>query len=172
MRNKNEELLPYYEKAKHMLHYNQKTGLFFKWINTRNEYVQVGRVATTGHSQIGITINKKRRHLMSHRLAWYIYHGELPCDMIDHKNRNKLDNSIDNLRLCTNQENQFNTTKQCNNKTGFKGVYWYDRYKKYRASIIINGKNISLGNFDCPKKASEAYQAKAREMHGEFYHEG
>jgi len=168
--NKNKELLPYYERAKELLSYNPDTGVFTKFIKRSNSEKEVGRVDSRGYSQIGITLNEIQKRLSSHRIAWFVIHGELP-EIIDHIDKNPSNNSIKNLRSCTNRENQFNSRKQINNTSGYKGVCWNKKNKKFVAQIRKNGKPVHLGSFDCPKEASKAYEAKAKELHGEFYME-
>ena len=171
--NKNEELLPYYEKAREDLNYDRTTGIF-TWRVSNSKRVKIGNFAGylnhNGYRQIKATINGKPKHLLAHRLAWFIYYGELP-NTIDHINGMKDDNKITNLRSCTHQQNSFNTGKQTNNKSGYKGVSWYNSRGSWRAQIHHNGKVIHLGYFNSAKEASEAYQTKAKELHGEFYAE-
>jgi len=88
--------------------------------------------------------------------------------MIDHINLNKLDNRRENLRVCTHQQNQFNTTKRSDNTSGFKGVYFDKQNQKFRASISIDGKNKYLGLFDTAEDAHECYKQAALKHHGEF----
>ena len=66
---------------------------------------------------------------------------------VDHINRNKLDNRMQNLRIVTNQQNQFNRPLNSNNSSGFTGVYWNRDCQKWCAQITINGKTISGGLF-------------------------
>ena len=71
--------------------------------------------------------------------------------IIDHKNRDKLDNQVSNLRVVSYQQNNFNT-----NAKGY-----YKENNKYRARIVVNGKQITLGYFDTTEEATNAYkQAK------------
>lgn len=75
-------------------------------------------------------------------------------------------NFDENLRVCTDRQNNHSRDKYVNNTSGFKGV-WLDR-NKYRASIKVDGKTIHLGTFPTPEDAARAYDAKARELFGEF----
>lgn len=83
-----------------------------------------------------------------HRLVWFYHTGEWPVMQLDHINRIKDDNRIENLRECTSKENQQNTDLQKNNTSGFKGVGWYKKYNKWCAKIKVDGKYIFLGYFE------------------------
>ena len=165
--NKNAELLPYYEKAKELLNYNPETGEL-TWNKTVSSRAVKGSVAGSdkGNGYKRIKINNKS--ILAHRFVWFIHHGELP-HIIDHIDGNPSNNRIENLRQCSQSENGINRTKQKNNKSGFKGVSRVTKRNKWKAKIGHKGKAIHLGLFDCPKEASRAYEAKARELFGEFY---
>lgn len=90
--------------------------------------------------------------------------------IIDHANMNTLDNTKDNLRICSIKENVRNRNKQKNNTSGYKGVYKRrDRkLRPYNAFIHVNRKKINLGTFDNPNDAAKAYNKAAVNYHGEF----
>lgn len=88
---------------------------------------------------------------------------------VDHINGNKLDNRRSNLRICRRNENSRNKTKQKNNTSGYKGVSWNRRDKKWVAYISINGKHIFLGSFNLAVDACNAYEKVAKELHGDFF---
>ena len=81
---------------------------------------------------------------------------------VDHRNHNGLDNRRCNLRICTNTENMFNR-RRLNSKSGFLGVTWFKRLKKWRASI-----HLTIGYFDSKEEAAKAYDQAARKLFGEF----
>ena len=90
---------------------------------------------------------------------------------MDHKQtKETLDNRKENLRLATQNQNQHNRKKSSNNTSGFKGVSRNAKCHKHpwRASIMINKKQINLGVFSTAEEASEAYRKAANELHGEF----
>lgn len=75
----------------------------------------------------------------------------------DHINRNRLDNRKDNLRISNKQQNGFNRDKNKNNISGFKGVTWHHKNKKWIAQIMINGINKYLGSY---QKIEDAIKAR------------
>ena len=89
-----------------------------------------------------------------------------PDKVVDHVNGDTLDNRKENLRLATRAENLRNRPKERSNTSGYKGV-WRNK-KRWAASITYEGKQYHLGTYDTPEEAAQAYDAGAREYHGEF----
>ncbi len=89
---------------------------------------------------------------------------------IDHINRNTLDNRRINLRLVTNQQNQFNRKLSKSNTSGFKGVSFQPQHstKPWRAFINIGKKKKHIGYFSTPIEAGEAYDEAATVYYGVF----
>ena len=83
----------------------------------------------------------------AHRLIWLYHFGSFPSNQIDHKDHNRLNNSINNLRDVTHKENGKNRSKQKNNTSGITGVCWHKRLEKWIASGVFDGKRIHLGCF-------------------------
>jgi hypothetical protein len=108
-----------------------------------------------------------KRHL-AHRVAWFLYYGNWPDQMIDHINGNRSDNRIKNLRLASSSQNQLNRGKSTNNTTGHKGVSYHAKRRHWQAMISINGRNKFLGNFATAEEAADAYNKAALKHHGEF----
>ena len=103
-----------------------------------------GSIRKDGYVQIMID----REFYLAHRLAWFYITEEWPTEQIDHKNRNKADNSFSNLRLATNKQNGENLPLFCTNSSGYRGVSWDTARKKWRAQIKHHQQNIYLGRFD------------------------
>lgn len=89
-------------------------------------------------------------------------------EAVDHINRDRLDNRIKNLRICTIGQNNCNRGKQKNNTSGYKGVTWDKKNKKWQASIQWLGKAHKVGRYKTAKQASLAYNKMAKIIHGEF----
>ena len=101
---------------------------------------RAGTLHRDGYRRIMI----KRKSYLEHRIIYLMHNPNWDItklsQQIDHINRDRDDNRIENLRLVTHQENQFNQNA--------RGYSYCKRVKKYRAYITIDGKDINLGNFD------------------------
>ena len=92
-----------------------------------------------------------------------------PADkLVDHINGDKLDNRKANLRLCSHSENMKNYPRPKTNKSGYVGVYWHKKNKRWCASIALNGKNKLVGCFLDKESAAFARDEAAKKHHGEF----
>ena len=89
---------------------------------------------------------------------------EFTCD---HINNNGLDNRRENLRICTNQQNQWNRKVSAKNSSGILGVHRHSKIDKWIAQIRINGKAKHLGSFDSLEDAAKA-RLEAEKYRGEF----
>jgi hypothetical protein len=109
-----------------------------------------------GYLDCQITVDGIPRHFLKHRLVilahnptWDIFDVS-PSNCIDHQNHTRDDNSNENLRVVTHQQN-------CFNQSGVKGYSWDKARKKWVASIMLNGKRINLGGFETEEDAHNAY---------------
>lgn len=87
---------------------------------------------------------------------------------VDHRDNNGLNNSRDNLRICTHGQNNRNKSAPKRNKTGYKGVHFFKRDETYQAYITINRKRIHGGYFKTAIEAAKKYNELAIKYHGEF----
>ena len=129
-------------ELKRNVKYNSKTGHFTRKIAHGGS--KIGDIAgCKKDGYIEISINDISYY--AHRLAWLYVHGYFPEYGVDHKDRIKHHNWIDNLRESTQQCNTRNTGNFKHNKSGVKGVY--AKGEKWIAQIKVNKKGYGLGTF-------------------------
>lgn len=107
------------------------------------------------HSKGYRVLGFKNKNLYLHRVVYAVKHGKLP-PMLDHINRKRDDNRLSNLRESSALHNQTNRNLSKLNKSGYRGVYFYDR--KWKAQLRINGKRYNLGTYESKEKAVRAVQ--------------
>lgn len=91
---------------------------------------------------------------------------------VDHRNGNTLDNTRDNLRICTVAQNNANRGPLPSNSSGFKGVSvkrsHHPKGRPFEARITHNNKSITIGYFSTAEQAARAYDTIALRLQGEF----
>ncbi|MDR3560474.1 MAG: HNH endonuclease [Negativicutes bacterium] len=157
------------KELKNILDYNPETGIF-TWKVNRGSHNCKGKAAGSIDRKGYLRIKLGNKNYRLHRLVWFYVYGEWPPDEleIDHKNHIRSDNRIDNLRLATDLETAHNQVRNKRNTSGFKGVCWKPKNKKWYARIVVNRKRISLGLYDSAEKAHRAYCEAADKYHGEY----
>jgi hypothetical protein len=85
----------------------------------------------------------------------------------DHISGDGLDNRRANLRAATKSQNLCNAWNR-RNKTGFRGVSWHKAGGIFAATIQFQGRYKWIGSFKDAEEAARAYDAVARDLHGEF----
>lgn len=155
-----------------MLSYDPSTG-FLHWKVDRHcgrgrVFARAGTRAgsidkSTGYERISVNYV----HCHSHRLSWLLTHGVWPSGDIDHINGNPSDNRLSNLRDVPHRVNLQNRRKaNANNRCGMLGVT--ERPSgRFAAAITAptDGSRLSLGLYDSPGEAHEAYLTAKRELH-------
>jgi len=107
------------------------------------------------------------KNYMVHRLIYLMIKGETPI-AIDHINRNKLDNRIENLRAATKSNNSKNVSVRADNALGIKNVHWNKSRKTYVVCVSSNGRNV-FHKYEKDLEAAELMAQLAREKyHKEF----
>ena len=137
--------------------FDYKNGQLFWKINRGSNKTQdkkAGCVDGVGYQCIGIDGKVYR----AHRLIWIWHNGNIDNNLqIDHIDRNRLNNQIDNLRLVTLSENQWNRKA--------KGTSYHKRSNTWNAKIQAFGKRHSLGYFETEHEAHEAYLYAKNNLH-------
>lgn len=118
----------------------------------------VGSKKKDGYLKFNIRDKKNTYHILNHRFIFYYYNGYCP-ESIDHINRDKYDNRIENLRPSNDIINAQN--RDCNGYTKCKG--------RYRSRIKFGKTRLHLGYFDTKEEAREAYIKAKVKYHNCFY---
>lgn len=148
-----------------------------KYVNGLLVWVNAGARSDRNGLQAGslsksdgyVYIKFKQKRIGAHRVVYYMHYGFIPNE-IDHINRIRSDNRVENLRdAITHTNNLGNQSIQSRKKTSkYKGVCWDANRKKWMASIKVSRKFKYLGRFDVEEDAAKAYNKAALEIFGEF----
>ena len=153
--------LPSIEYLHKRLRYEPETGrLFWRDCNEmpkhwRTRYADKEALsAINKRGYLHGSVNSKT--LLAHRVAFAMFYGEWPSMEIDHNNGVPVDNRIKNLRSATPQQNRKNTAMRSDNTSGVCGVHWEKRFKKWVATIHVDGRPRYIGLFATLDEAAEA----------------
>ena len=151
------------ERLREVLAYDQETGILtWKYQVSRN--IKPGQVAgcINQYGYRKVAIDKKT--MLVHRVIWAIVHGEFPNGLIDHINRDRLDNRISNLRIANDAQNAANKSQS----PGARNIRGVTRLKSGKFQAAIGGGRKYLGVFDTAEDAKEFYELASAMLYGEF----
>jgi len=115
-------------------------------------------------TRVGVRRTGPRPERAHQHISRQICYAE-PGQVVDHINRNPLDNQRENLRACSHQQNTWNSVGQRRSPLP-KGV---DKNEgRFRARIQLGGKYRYIGNFATIEEATAAYIAEAKKHRGEY----
>jgi hypothetical protein len=95
-----------------------------------------------------------------HRLILNAKVGEI----VDHIDRNKLNNTRENLRIVNKEENVHNQKKRTFTKNNYKGTQFIKKLGLWQARCRIYGNDFFLGLYNNEMAAAYAYNKKAIEL--------
>ena len=123
--------------------------LYWKVVYSRRLKVgdKAGDIDGTGYRRVMMG----KQHYKMHRLIWIMFNGDIPQGLIvDHIDRNKANNRIENLRLAS---------KSANNRNRESTGVTFDRERdKWRAQASVNNTTVMLGRFDTRAEAELEYE--------------
>ncbi len=132
------------KELKRQLNYNKETGIFTRLIS--NSYsVNVGDIAgylmKTGY--VSVSINNKA--YLCHRLAYLYVNGYMP-KLVDHIDRDKTNNAINNLRPTTRSENILNSSIGDRNSNEDRGIWLNKKIGKDQVYKLIDSQRYIVGS--------------------------
>jgi hypothetical protein len=136
------------------------------WRISPSRRVRLGALAGTAANTGYVKIKLKHKFYSAHRVIFLWHHGWLPAE-IDHKDNNRSNNKIENLRAATRSQNRRNSPVQKNNALGVKNVSWNKQRQTWRVRVRYDGgvfcKDVT--DFELAVLIAEEVRAK---YHGDF----
>jgi len=138
----------------------------------KKKYLKL-HIGKEGYYKLGLYKNSKVKDFKLHRLVYEAYKGEIPTGYcIDHIDRNRQNNHINNLRLATYSENTCNMkTPKSNKSTGYKNIN-LTKFNNYNVKINKNYKRVYDKTFKNLEEAITNRDIQLKLIHGEFYNLG
>lgn len=161
--------LPSLETLIKYLSYDPETGVL-SW-NEGLTYAKqrpAGKAAGTMSKGGYLMTSIERKMYANNRIAWKMHYGEDPVGVVDHRDGDKTNNRISNLRDASQGMNACNATRRSDNTTGYKGVV----YSKWRGCFLVNlkvnGVKVKSPDFKTPEAANDYVVSMREKLHGEF----
>ena len=152
------------DDARAVFDYDPLTGVFLWKIRTGRRCIIGADARSIQKGRYTVKLGGTR--FQASNVAWLITYGEWPSAEVDHRDKNKLNDAIDNLRLSTTMKNMMNIGKTRRNRTGYKGVSVHR--SGFAVWIRADGYKYYLGVYDDVEHAGAVYRIAAAGMHGEF----
>lgn len=134
----------------------------FDTISQHNWFIS-GRGYAFAYNPLHYAQHKQVRNMALHRFVM-----DFPNGIVDHKNRNKLDNRKENLRVVGAAQNSWNQDINSRNTTGYRGVSPCPYTDKFNVSIMVNGVRHRIGRYLDVEVAGRAWDVAAIEYYGEY----
>ncbi len=147
--------------------FGYKAGVLYWKIDSGPSIVK-GQPVGTKNSEGYLQVKYMGKTYKVHRLIYMLHHDDIP-EKVDHRDTDRTNNVIGNLRPATAEQNMQNRSTPSTNTSGFKGV---DKYSgRWRARVVVDGVRQTIGLFDTPQEAKKARDAVTVKAHGEFHKE-
>jgi hypothetical protein len=140
---------------------NAKGG--YAIVDEENAWLDRYKWSDDGHGY-AITMRLQQGFYLHHIIMGKPQNGEV----VDHVNRNSLDNRMGNLRFVTRQHNNINQGSKKGVSSAHKGVVKIAGVNRWKASIKMDGRTYRMGTFNNERDAALAYDGYARLLFGEF----
>jgi hypothetical protein len=123
----------------------------YKWYAAKQKY--------TFYAERCERVNGRAMYHLMHRDILRLSYDDKR--VVDHRDRNGLNNLKTNLRIVTKSLNGHNSRKYSNNLSGYRGVCWHKASKKWISAIKMDKKYVYLGVYESPQEAAMAYDKAA-----------
>ena len=154
---------PDFDRLHSLLRYDMNTGKLF-WNFATSNRVKVGDEAGTIYKNGYKYVSVDGHRILAHRLIFFMIIGVWPDGQVDHRDNNRLNNRIENLRSCSPRENAENKKNpQSNNAVGVLGVSV--SRGRFLAQIQAQGKNQFLGRYKTLDEAQAVYLIAKKSIH-------
>jgi hypothetical protein len=125
--------------------YDESSSTYLRWIKRTGFKISVGDEAFTATSANGYKTGRfLGEQLYAHRVVWFIVFGEWPRNQIDHLDGNRCNNRKENLRSVTQSVNSKNMRMLKTNSSGFTGVHYCNKDRRFYAGYCVNNKRINV----------------------------
>lgn len=145
---------------------NSKSGLRFKrdgLARSSKGRFKAGDEAGTKLSTGYYSVQLNGKNYMAHRVVWVLLNGSIGREIIDHKDKNRSNNKIENLRLVTHSINGKNSSIRSHNKTGYSGVSFTRKFNIYSATWSTDNGEPQMKHFSATKYGKDLALALAVE---------
>ncbi len=143
---------PTSDRVRELFDYECSTGNLVRKVKTSNNTI-VGSNVGWKNSEGYLNVRVDYVVYKVHQIIWLHVNGVWPSGVVDHINRNKTDNRIENLRDTTVHVNNINKGARKDSKTGVPNVTWRERDKKFYVACRRNGKQNYGGSFSTLSEA-------------------
>jgi hypothetical protein len=143
--------------------------IYYKVSRSRNKAGSKAGTYRNHDNAYQVIINGK--HYLTHRIVFMMHHGYLP-QFVDHIDRNRSNNKIENLREATHSQNAHNSAIRKDSKTGIKNVSWNKVDKSWKVRIQANNTRITIGQFKDFELAELVAMEARHKYHGEYANNG
>lgn len=141
-------------RLKELLNYDPITGIF-TWKISRGGRNPGSLAGSRDKLRDYITIQIDGTLYRAHRLAFLYMLGRLPEDQVDHIDRCRYNNAWNNLRECTQAENQLNKYNNLKKRSGFTYIRYHNRSSRWQVQIMHD---TWVGSFKVLKDAIPALE--------------
>lgn len=155
MSRKSSNSMPDSDELNRELRYDPLTGELYWRVPRRNRKMGLRAGCVKGRYRY-ITIDGV--NYLEHRVIWAMVHGGIPGGLeIDHINRDRYDNRLENLRLVSRRENVLNSGVAGSDCLKYPGVTRSNTPGKWVAGLHINSNRVNIGTYTTEEKAYNAY---------------